>query len=120
MPSFERVLKGQARFRWSFLRSGWGLRVAFVCCLIVLVGSAVISRLYQPAEAELETYSLLSEWESPTDFLMELSDDSLMSAVPEIDLEVDWMENDTEATEEKDPSAISVVLPGGGNHEEYA
>lgn len=119
-PPFKKVLGGSPLEPGGSVFTSWKVRWALACSLAVLVGFALIWNYQQSSEIEVLDYSMLSKWESPTEFLLDLSDDVSLSTVPEIEFGLEWMENESEWTEEPQDSEIGVILPGGGNDEKNA
>lgn len=119
-PPFDHILEGRHREAHSSVFTSWKVRWALACCLAALVGFTLIWNYQQASEIQVQDYSMLSEWESPTEFLMDFSDDVSLSTVPDIEFGLEWMENESELAEEPQDSEMGVVLPGGGNNEEIA
>lgn len=96
LPSLEKVLSVErSKAGPRIVLKSWQYRVAAcVLVLTVLISPLVYFMTRQVAEPDGEVSVDLSEWESPTDFLLSFSETSLWTTLPTIDAEIpEWAEN---------------------------
>jgi hypothetical protein len=100
-PSFEEV--AEARHANKVAWSAWGVQAAFA---VVLVGAIAVAVMFQLMESRQVAVSAevaeILVWDSPTDFLIDYSDEPLFSAVPEIEMGLErWDPIDSQKPEDQ-------------------
>lgn len=91
VPSFDRVLTGSQSPGFRVRRlPAWGLAAGVIAVLLILIPATLMIQNggdQAAGVAELD----VANWESPTDFLLDFDDDSLLSEIPSLDLNLeDW------------------------------
>jgi hypothetical protein len=95
LPSFEKVLSvGKDQAGPRIVLQSWHFRLAaLVVVLTVLISPLFYFMTRRAAEPQGEISVNLSEWKSPTDFLLTFSETSLWTTLPTIDAEIPrWAE----------------------------